>query len=115
MFQVHISARTVERNARQRRPHLEASETGSLGGSFTSVENKSTDSASRPIGMDEESTNLCSVIQRIEQHVMTAGPMITAVESLAFAPSSAANNREALRSAAQGRGGERGSIGVQLA
>src|SRR5215472_10108975 len=75
--------------SRQRCAHFVAAEACGVGGLFASLENSASNALSRPVRVYKEGTNLGGIVLRIQQSVLPACPMITAVKSFAFAPSAA--------------------------
>src|SRR5579863_704710 len=87
-----IASGSVEWHSGQGCTHFKSREAGGSSGSFTGLENHAANSTAHPVRMDKKSANLCSVVLRIQQRVLSAGPTVATKECLAFAPAAAADD-----------------------
>src|SRR5260370_25074134 len=90
VFHRLISLDTEQRRASERRAHFKAREASTFRGILAGGEEEAADAASRPVRMNEEGANLCGIAARVEQIIVAVGPLVGAVQSLAFAPAAAA-------------------------
>src|SRR5436309_15316389 len=89
-----IALRAEEFCTGQRCPHFVASKPGGPRCIFASLEDPASDSAARPIWMDEEGANLCRIAKRVEQSILASRPTVAPVERLALAPAAASDDHQ---------------------
>src|ERR1700722_2488051 len=73
----HVASGKIEGHAGQGGSHLQATETRGCRGCFAVLENSAADSAPCPVRMYEKSANLRGIVLGIEEHILTAGALIT--------------------------------------
>src|SRR5262249_37680639 len=59
---------------------------------LTSFQDHTVDTVPRPGWMYEEGTNLCGILKRVEQVVLSPCPVVATIECLAFAPAATASD-----------------------
>src|SRR6266852_2862862 len=90
VFHRLISLDTEKLRAGERGAHFEAHEAGRFSGILAGGKKQGADAAARPVRTNEEGANLCGIAARVEQIIVAVGPLVGAVQSLAFAPAAAA-------------------------
>lgn len=89
MFYRNVAFRPEELGSRQGRAHFVSRKTCRASRNFACFKNSAPDAASRPRGMNEKRPNLGCIAPGIQQRVLSPRPMIAAIKSFAFAPTSA--------------------------
>ncbi len=89
MLPFDIATGKVERYSSEGGPHFEAAEACACRGCFTDLKNSAADSPARPGRMYEKSPYLRRFVVRIEESILAAGAMVTAIERPALAPAAA--------------------------
>jgi hypothetical protein len=89
MCNLEVTTDAVEGYSGKRGPHLQAQEARRRGGRLTDLQNSATHPAARPVRMNEKGAYFGRIVLGIEEGIFAAGAVVTSVECLAFAPTSA--------------------------